>query len=255
MAYFKEGTNQGADNQEPNPNQGSTDNQEDYLAKVMQDKGEQFNVAKGYIDSQDYIKQLEQQATELREDLGKKTYADDIIKQLQAGQAKPSTEEPTEGDKTTGTTKTGDTTPALSEDKLKSLISDTLTQRERDATSNQNLRETEAKLKELFGTEVDKEVDKRSAQVGISKENLQKLAAESPTAFFKLLGEEVKFQTNSLAQGTINTAEGFNNNRAATKDFKHYQELRRAKPNEYYRPAMQNQMLKDRLAQGDSFYS
>ena len=42
--------------------------------------------------------------------------------------------------------------------------------------------------------------------------------------------------------------------RKAKKDFAYYQNLRRTNKAQYYRRATQDQMIKDRLAQGRSFY-
>jgi len=242
------------DTTNPNPNETST---EDFVKRIVQDKGDQWSdpqvLAKGYVMAQDHIKNLEEQTASMREDLGKKTYAEDLIKQLRMERQPPITEPPVASQPTDGTN-TGDTPSALSEEKLKSLITETLTFREQENTEQQNLKATSSKLTELFGTEVDKEVAKRAELVGMTKEQLQKIAAESPNAFFKLLGEEVKQESNPTRQGTLNTVTGFDH-QTSTRDFKYYQALRRTNSKEYYSPKNQNLMLADRKELGDRFFS
>lgn len=230
---------------------------EDYVSKIVQEKGEQWSdpqvLAKGYDSAQSYIKDLERQTAELREDLSKQDYAGQLLKELRSGQAMPSAGEPVRSasDTDSGVSE-GNTTSALSEDDLKKLINQTLTQNERDNTKKQNLDQADKRLTELFGTEVEAEMDKRSREVGMSREQLINIAAESPNAFFKLIGEDKPQTPNPVRQGSLNTAAGFND-RAPERDWSFYQKMRRENPREYYRPETQRKLLEDKLRLGDSF--
>lgn len=254
MSFFNDnGENQSTEQQ---ANQGEEAQTEDFLAKIVAEKGEKWQdpkeLAKGYWNSQQYIQQLEQQAAELREDLGKKTYADEILRKLQEGQA-PTTQEPPKKPEQSGTTEEQNTTAELSEDKLESLIEQTLTQREKKRTSAQNLEAADARLTELYGTEANKIMEEKGKELGMSKERLTEIASESPTAFFRLIGEDGPSQeTNSLPKSSVNTSTGFEA-KSDRRDFSYYQKMRREKPNLYYSPKIQQQMLEDRLKMGDKF--
>ena len=257
MPFFTDGNQ--TDQTQTNQNQEATQTTEDFLQKVVQEKGEQWQdpqtLAKGYVNAQEYIKQLEQQTQEMREDLGKKDYAEKLLKELQAKQAPNSGVNAEVSTQNTGDAATENTTPTVSERDLKSLIEETLTQREQVNTSRQNLEATESKLQELFGTEADAEVTKRIKELGISKDRAKEIAAESPTAFFKLIGEEVRKESNPVRQGTLNTESGFMNQSTGKRNWAYYQKLRRENSKQYYSPKVQGQMLKDRQEQGDKFYS
>lgn len=242
-------------NDTANPQQ---DNQpSDFVSQIVKEKGEQWSdpqvLAKGYTSAQEYIKDLERQTAELRQDLDKQNYSETLLQELRSGQAQPSTGEPESG---AGQQDSGaserNTTSTFSEDDLKKLINQTLTQTEQDNSRKQNLEKADQRLTELFGTEVEAEMNKRSREVGMSREQLINIASESPTAFFRLIGEQRPQTSNPVARGTLNTAAGFND-RTPERDWSYYQQMRREKPSQYYRPEIQRQLLEDKLRMGDSF--
>lgn len=233
-------------------------NQEDnWLEKIVEEKGEQWKdpqvIAKGYANAQEYIKELERQTQELKEDLGKQDYVKNLLEQLQGGQAQPPAGEPPVNN---GGTETPDNTNQVTsdEEKLKSLIEETLTHREKQNTAEQNLSEADRKLTELYGTEAKAVVEKRAKELGMDMERLRSLASESPTAFFQLVGEQPKREVNPVTQGSVNTNAGAFS-QSSKRNFQYYQEMRRKDSRTYYTPKVQNQMLKDRLELGDSFYN
>jgi len=223
-------------------------NQEDnWLEKVIEEKGEQWKdpqvIAKGYYNAQEYIKELERQTAEQREDLAKKAGVEELLEQLQKGQAQPPAGEPSAHN---GGTESGEqTTQTDSEERLKSLIEETLTSRERQNSQEQNLIEADKKLSETFGTEAKAVVEKRARELGMDMDRLKSLAAESPTAFFTLIGEQTKKESNPTTAGSVNTAAGAFN-QSSKRDFQYYQQLRRSDPKQYYTPKIQNQMVQDR---------
>lgn len=234
--------------------------QENWLEKVVKEKGEAWSdpqtLAKGYASSQEYIASLETQAAELREELGKAKYAEEVLSKMKVGQ-EPTPKEPTPSHtNNTGATSTENTTPIPSMDDLKSLINETLTQKEIDNTKAQNLAHAEAELTKLFGTEVEAEMNKRSKELGMQREQLIALAGESPTAFLKLIGSEgqVQRETNSNFSSTSLPVGGFNNG-SVIKNNSYYQELRRKDSRKYFEPKMQQEVLESRKRLGDKFWT
>ena len=250
MSFFTD-ANQGVNTGEPKPEDKTTD----FMERIKQEKGENFDVAKGYVNSQDHIKELERQTAELREDLAKKDYAEKLLMQLREQAPTPPVTSSTPNDPQAGTGTEVNTTPQVSETDLESLINKTLTEREKANTANQNLATTDAKLTEMFGTEVEKVVQERSSVLGMSKERLQEIASESPTAFFALIGEETPKESNPTLVGTVNTSAGFVSQASPSNTYSAYQKMRRENPRQYYLPKVQNQMLKDREELGDKFYN
>lgn len=236
--------------QDGNQNQ-QTQTQEDWLAKIVEVKGEAFKdpqvLAKSKLESDKFIGELQRQVEELRTELSKEEYAKKLLTELQNGRRDPNASSaPKDGE-----TKPSDTKPELSEDVIKRLVEQTLTQREQSNTSTQNTRLVQEKLQEKYGTEAKAHIEKKAQELGMSFERLSSLAAESPTAFMTLIGEPQP-EYKPLVNGTVNTSSGSFSN-TAEKDWNYYQNLRRTNKQLYFDPKTQQQMLKDKLRLGDRF--
>lgn len=253
MSFFTEEdhTNDGTQNTTP---KDQDSNQEDWITKVVEQKGEHWKdpqvIAKGYASAQSYIKELEAEREKYREELMRNDYSAELLKTIREGQAKPPVKEPPRD--TDGTQK-DHTNLEVDEDKLKSLIENTLTQREKQNTTRQNLAEADKKLTEMFGSNVGTVMQEKSRELGMSKERLAEIASESPTAFFRLIGSNAPKETNSLPKGTVNTTSNFTGD-SGTKNNSYYQKLRRENPRLFNSPKVQNEMFKQRLELGQKFY-
>lgn len=237
-----------------NDNQDQEDANQDFLKKVVEVKGDHWSdpqtLAKGYLSAQQYIQDLERQTKEMREDLSKATYSKELLEQLRA-QREPT---PTAETKETGDTTKENTTPKFSEDELKSLVAETLGKLSSEEKQKQNLSTVDSGLTELYGDKANSVIETKSKELGISKNRMKELAAESPSAFFRLIGAEQPKPRQGSIQSTVNTsAESFNN--SMKRDFQYYQKLRRERPNEYYKPTIQAAMMEDRVKLGEAFYS
>lgn len=229
-----------------------TQTNEDWLAKVVEVKGEKFKdvqvLAKSKLESDKYIAELERQVAELRTDVVKQDYAAKLLEQL--GNKGATTTEP-KPLVNTGGTNTSDTKPVISEDVIKTLVEQTLTQREAKNSAAQNAELVRTELTSKYGTEARSFVEKKAQELGMSYDRLSEIAQESPNAFFTLIGEPKK-EFKPLVQGTINTsATSF---QAPTeRNWQYYQELRKKDKRTYYSPSTQQQMIQDKMRLGDKF--
>ena len=228
-----------------------TQNQEDWLNKVVAEKGDHWQdpqtLAKGYVHAQQRIKELE----ELTKKAEQNDYARELLEQLQAKQSAPA---PTSGQPDTKDKGgTGEENTTRDPDELQALIDKALTERERTNTVQQNISQANSKLEEQYGTEAQKVVQDRAQELGMSMDRLKELAGESPTAFMRLMGEAPKKESNSIPQGTLNTAAGFTDGQKE-RNFRYYQELRRNNRSQYNSRQVQQQMFEDAKRLGDKFY-
>lgn len=255
MSVFTEGA---ATEQSTQPEQSTetTQPQESYVAKLVEAKGENWKdpevLAKGKLESDNYIKELEGQLAQMREDLSKQDYTKELLDRLQDKAAEPTTAKtamPNNND--TGGTMEENTISGPSEDDLKSLVEKTLTEREQQNTVKQNLALVDQELEKSFGTEAKATVMKKAQELGISLERMQEIAAESPTAFFSLIGEPKK-TFNPMVQGSVRT-EGVNMQASTDRNWEYYQKLRRENRNLYYSPKIQRQLMEDKVRLGDKF--
>ena len=231
-----------------------TQSQESFVQKLVEAKGENWKdpevLAKGKLEADGYIKTLEEQLSQMREDMNKQDYQAQILEQLQ-NKATESATVGTAAPNNNGSTETQDTTASLSENDLESLVEKTLVKREQDSVIKQNLTQVDQELVNSFGTEAAAKVQEKAKELGMSMERLRDIAAESPSAFFTLIGQPQ--QTFSpMVQGSVRT-EGVNMQASNTRDWSFYQKLRRENPNQYYSPKVQQQLIQDRMKMGDKF--
>ena len=228
--------------------------QESFLQKLVEAKGDNWKdpevLAKGKLEADGYIKNLEDQIAQMREDMKKQDYQAQILEQLQNKAAETTTAQ-TAMPNDNGSTETQNTTASLSENDLESLVEKTLVKREQDSVIKQNLTQVDQELVNSFGTEAEATVRKKAEELGMSLSRLRDIAAESPTAFFSLIGQPQK-TFSPMVQGSVRT-EGVNMQASNTRDWNYYQKLRRENPNQYYSPKVQQQLIQDRMNMGDKF--
>jgi hypothetical protein len=231
--------------------------QESFVSKLVETRGEKWGdpevIAKGKLEADAYVKTLEEQLAQMREDLGKQDYASELLTQLQQKAPNPTVGNTVESNNNneSGTYADDNTNHSVDDEQLKSLVEKTLTEREAKATVDQNLSVVVTQLEELYGTEANATVQKKAQELGMTLERIEDLAKESPSAFFALLGEN-KVPTKSLAHTSIRT-EGVNYQNTGQRDWAYYSQLRRENKNMYYTPKVQQQLLEDKQRLGSKF--
>jgi len=228
---------------------------ESYVTKLAEAKGDNWKdpevLAKGKIEADSHIEQLERQLSEMKEDLGKQDYSKQLLEELQNKAADPTTANTAMPNNNTGGTVQENTNSNVSEADLKSLVEKTLSERDRESVIKQNLSLVDQELESSFGTEALNRVKEKSKELGISMQRLQEVASESPNAFFSLIGEPKK-DFKPMVQGSVRT-ESVNMQSSSERNWKYYQNLRRENRNLYYSPKVQQQILQDKQRLGEQF--
>ena len=260
MSVFEDKQAEETTNEAPvtEPNSEETPPQDSFVKKLVEARGEKWSdpevIAKGKMEADAYINDLEAQLTQLREDLGKQDYASQLLNQLQ-NKAPTSTGgntvAPNKNNDASGTGTDGHTNQTVSESDLKSLVEKTLTEREAKATVEQNLGVVMQHLNDTYGTEVNATIKKKADELGMSLDRMEEIAKESPTAFFTLIGESKK-PAKSMTSGSIRT-EGVNFQNAGARDWNYYQDMRRTNSRLYYTTKTQQQLIEDKRRLGDKF--
>jgi DNA polymerase III alpha subunit (gram-positive type) len=243
-----EQSNQNTDTTAPESQQEGS-----YLQKIVEAKGDNWKdpevLAKGKLEADGYIKNLEDQLTQMREDLKKQEYKTEVLEQLQ-NKATENTAV-SNGVPNNSNTETQNTSGTFSEEDLKSLVEKTLGQRELEAKVQSNLKLVDKELEGSFGTEAKAQIEKKATELGMSVDRLRDIAAESPNAFFALIGEN-KRPANPMVSGSVRT-EGVAMQPSTERNFEYYQNLRRENRNLYYSAKTQQQMFEDKARLGDKF--
>lgn len=233
-----------------------TQEQTSFLDQLVKAKGENWKdvevLAKGKLEADAYVVQLEEQAKQLREDMAKQDYAKQLLEQLQTKATETASVKAGEAKEDKSSTVTsGDTKPKVGGDDLKSLVSETLNALEKEKVVATNVNFVNQELEKTYGTEAATFVAKKAQELGMSLTRMQEIAAESPTAFFTLIGEAKK-EVPNLFKGTIRT-EGSNLTNTTDRNWDYYQNLRRTDKSRYFDPKTQQQMLEDKKRLGKNF--
>lgn len=213
------------------------------------------DLAKAKLESDRFIEKLQNEQRELREELSKRLSVEEALKRAQ--EAKPQDREPPANPQPQPRQESPQQIDVASE------VDKVLRQRQQEDSTRSNIDLVTSKLTELYGT-VDKAaevVNTRSRELGMSVEQLQKMASQNPKAFFKLIGVEDKPAQDPGAT-SWNRAKNPTAMRGATQNqtaqpgtYKYYEEIRRSDPASYFSPRVQLQMDKDAREKGEKFYS
>ena len=177
--------------------------------------------------------------------------AKDLLEQLQNKAADPTNAKNAMPNNDTGGTSEGNTNPSLSEEDLKSLVERTLTERDKDSVVKQNLNLVNNEMEKSYGTDASTKIQNKAKELGLTLERMQEIAAESPTAFFNLIGEPKK-DFRPMVEGSVRT-EGVNMQASNERDWSYYQNLRRDNRSLYYSPKIQRQLMEDKSRLGGKF--
>lgn len=229
--------------------------EESFVKKLVESKGDKWSdpevIAKGKVEADAYIEELKRKIAELEGSKAKEDRLEELLKKIEQKAVAPT---PTNTQSTNpGGAEGSDTTNVISEKDIQSLVEQTLTQREKENTAKQNIAQVDKGLEDMFGTEAKAKVAERAAQLNLSVKRLQEVAAESPTAFFELMGEKPK-QAPNLSNTTIRT-DSVTAKPNGTKNWAYYTELRKSNPRLYRDASTQAEMELQRQKLGDKFYN
>ena len=210
-------------------------------------------LAKGKLEADRHIGEITKTLDELRAELAKQDYAKNLLEQMSKG-SETGAEQPTPV--TTSSSNTENTTQSASD--IESLVEKVITAKEKNKTASQNISVVGEEMQKQYGDKTAEVLKAKSLELNMSLDRLKEIAAESPTAFFQLIGvkkmgEKTSTSTGVTTQSTIRS-ETFNSY-SQDRNFDYYQKLRKENRSLYYSPKIQNTMLQDRERLGDRFYN
>jgi len=243
---------------EGNQAEGQTfETEESYVKKLVEAKGEKWQdpeiIAKGKVEADNYIAELQRELEELRGDLTKNEYAKTLLETLQGKAEAPTSSNSAEAQQKENEGSAADQNTTGDAGDLESLVEETIRKREQQQTAKQNLDQVQETLEKAYGTEASKVVQQRANELGMSLDRLQEIATESPSAFMRLVGDSPAVEKNPVPSSSVNTTAAFN--QSSERNWNYYQDLRRTNPKQYYSPKVQNALVQDRQRLGDRFYS
>jgi hypothetical protein len=210
-------------------------------------------LAKGKLEADRHISEITKTLDELRAELAKQDYAKNLLEQMSKGSETGAEQPPPV---TTSSSNTENTTQSASD--FEALVEKVITAKEKSKTATQNISVVGEEMQRQYGDKTADVLKAKSLELNMSLDRLKEIAAESPTAFFQLIGvkkmgEKTSTSTGVTTQSTIRS-ENFNSY-SQDRTFEYYQKMRKENRSLYYSPKIQNSMLQDRERLGDRFYN
>jgi len=214
------------------------------------------DLAKGKVEADAFIEKLQREQKELREELERRLSVEDALKKAQEAGVRVDPPKPAVSDPPQQAKPQGDAD-------IDSRITKALEARDRTKVVEDNLQAVTKRLVDTYGT-TDKAaeiVKARSEELGMTVEQLGRMAADNPKAFFRLVGVDDKAGNEAPKTSSWNNVKNTNAMKTASGNsvvqpgtYKWYNELRRENPAQYFSPRIQLQMDKDAREKGEAFY-
>jgi hypothetical protein len=204
-------------------------------------------LAKAYLHAEPTIEQRNRENAQLREELATRVTMEQLLEKISNPTPKlevtPEAHQPAK--------------PALSQDDVNKLVRDALTEQEQNRAVAQNVNTVTAKLLEAYGSEekANQVIKQRAQELGVSVDFLQDVAAKSPKAFFTTIGLDAQPKVPGSTDRSDVNATALGNQAVKAGTYKWYDQIRKTDPVKYFSPQVQNQMHKDALAAGESFFN
>lgn len=218
---------------------------EDVLKKYK----DQDAVAKALVEKDNFIKRLQNETLELRQELNVRPNTDksqEILDRLEALRTAQTTERP----EPTVTERVVETN-GLTLDDVERLLSD----REKKRLADQNVEIAKNELKKLYGPDFGKVLQTVAEKLGVNEAFLQNTASTSPQALLRLVASEKP--ANPLAftppSSTV-TNTTFTPSAGSHQKLSYYMALKETDKKKYFSSAVQNQMYKDGMALKEEFH-
>lgn len=188
-------------------------------------------VAKALVEKDLFIARLQEEARKKEDDLrtALNTQAfEDRMKALEAAQLTERTEPPVR-----------EVTPPASTPIDEAAIQRVMDAREKANARTRNLMNVKDKLTEVYGDEFPNRVKARALELNISLNQLNEMAAETPVAFYALIGLDAQRTPEHVAPPATQRNSAAFVPSTGKKDNAYYQNLRKTNPSEYWTPRVQ----------------
>lgn len=203
-------------------------------------------VAKALVEKDAFIARLIDEARRKEADLQAAVNTKAFEDRLKALEAAPLTErtEPSVREVTP---------PATPPVDLEATVQKVMLDREAANTRTRNLMDVKDKLTQVYGEDYSTRVKARAQELNISLGRLNEMAAETPTAFYALIGlDNQRAPDNVTPPATRQNTAGITPSTGA-KNNAYYTNLRKTNPSLYWTPKVQMEEYNELKRQGDAF--
>ena len=216
-------------------------------------------LAKGKYESDVFIQRLQREQAEMRKELETRLSLEAYLEKTMNSASKPTQAAPDRSN-IEGTPQievpAGNANAGLSEAQIAELIRKTLTTENQRSTQTRNIESTKAEMEKAWGHNYSAKLVAKANELGVSRDFLNNLAAESPKAFLSLMEVRPTEQIdNNYSPPVSSVRPGDSKAPIGVKNQTYYAALKKSDPKTYWAAKTQAEMHREALRLGDSFFS
>jgi hypothetical protein len=224
---------------------------DDVTVDILVGEGKKYtdvnNLAKGYVNAENFIEELKRELALERAQKDANTLNNTDGSNQQQTPTPPTSATPSEPVK-----------PQSPED-LRTLISEEVANLAQSKRFEENIESTASRMVEVYGSpaKAQEALAAKAKELGVNVEWLRDAAARSPSAFYATMGIPSTPQTPTSTEtpaprSDVRVSPVMN---GGEKNYNYFQELRRTNKSQYYSTETQAEMHRLAREKGDAFYT
>ena len=237
-------------------NNNDFDPNKSYLEDLV-GEGKKFKdleaLARGKAESDAFVKRLEAEQAELRkeylalrEEHNAVPKLQELLDQLEQQRLASSNTNPNANEDINK--------PAIDMEEVKSLFKAEYENTKRQEQEEANFSKSLTKLRDRYGEDYQTYLRDQSKQLGMSEEEVNRMARSNPEAFGRLFAPTVRNETFEAPPGSSMRNDSFAP-KTEKRNWSYYEKLKKEDPAKYWTGKIQNQIIKDMETLGDAFDS
>lgn len=207
------------------------------------------DLARGKWESDNFIRKLEKELQETREDLNKRMSAAEVAEQISQLVQQRTTSNPPN---TNTADERADDVTSMTPEEIKALLEDKFSQHQQKLSQDENLNTVRNELEAVWGPNYVARLKDKVKNLGLGEDFANGFAATKPKAFLKLVMDEKG--ANSVDVNPPHSSVR-SSPFVSGKKYKDYQRMRTENPALYHSPKVQVEMYEEAKKQGDTFYN
>lgn len=209
------------------------------------------DLAKGKLESDRFIAQLQQELKGIREELNTRITLTEFMDNFKNSNTQPNQPSGDNQDRP------GGESTALKPEDLRKLLDEELAKREQVNVARQNLNTVKQRLSEAFGPNYATRLENEAQKLGVTKEFLNNMAASTPSAFLRLVGVDAPAQkvNEDIFSPPTSQRTGTPLGNGTVKNKAYFDKIRQTDPKAYWTPAVQNELHREAARQGEAFFN
>lgn len=247
-------------NTNTNTQQDNPDDKTNYLELLVGEnkKYKDVNIlAKSALDKDSFIEQLKSELTGLRSELDTRMTLEAYLDKMGNATTSQNTNENSQSNQNENNRGENIQQNTVNPEDIEKLLERKLSERDQQSIQRQNVAEVKNKLVATFGQNYLPKLRETAESLGVSPEELDQLAANKPSMFYRLVGiDSQNSKPNSVfvPPNGGGTQMGSGKTDSVERTRSYYNDIKKQDAKTYWSPAVQNQLHKDALRLGEKFF-